>query len=543
MELVREDAVQASGDTSSPAVGRRSECPRAEGITVERMLGMGGSCTVWLASWDGPAAPGWHLVDAVPPSRFALKLPHLAGLRRPAAGAASKELQALDWLRHEHLVRAYGTVETSHGLGLMLEPYCAGSLGSVLRRAGRLSTGELVTVLTPIATALESLHQQGVVHGDVSPGNILLAPDGKPALGDLADAQALGLPGARTGTEGFIAPEALSNRWRSPGAGRARQRSPWPRAESDVYSLAAVAWFALCGSVPARTQYRAPLQALRPEVPDALVMLLESALQEDPQRRPGAGDFAVALFRAAVPTPLDLTPYVGEEVVPELPSVNTRSPHPRRRVALVAALTLLGSGVGAMVVVPQDDDGDPGLASAVQAPAGPESTASPEITGSPESRDSRESREAAEGTRAPSPRGPGQPSELQGTPEAGNLVQLEDPAAALEGIAVLRTQALRRADPGLVHRYTVEGSPARLADEELIRSFRARGLSYEGRALEIEVQPAAQHSAGPASGEVRLQVRVTAAGLQGGPAQTQRVVLGLQRHGGAWLLDSVEESG
>ncbi len=516
------------------------------------MLGAGGSCTVWLASWDGSAVPPWHLVDAVPPSRFALKLPHLEGLRRPAAATAAKELRALDWLRHEHLVRAYGAVETSHGLGLMLEPYCAGSLGSVLRRAGRLSTGELVTVLTPIATALESLHQQGVVHGDVSPGNILLAPDGKPALGDLADAQALGLPGAHTGTEGFIAPEALANRWRSPGAVGTRHRAPLLRVESDVFSLAAVAWFALCGAVPARTQYRAPLQALRPEVPDGLVVLLESALQENPRLRPGAGDFAVALFRAAVPTPLDLTPYVNEEVVPELPSVNHRSPHLRRGAALAVTLTLLGSGIGAIVLAPQNDGGDPGAASAAQMPVAPGSTEAPEGAESPEGTESPGSTEAAErteaverpetarGTRAEDRLGPGARAELQETPDAENMLRREDPAAALEGIALLRTQALRRADPGLVQRYTVESSPARLADEELIRSLRARGLSYEGRALEIAVQ-SAREASGHAPGERRLRVRVTAAGLQGGPAQTQQVELGLKRHGGVWLLNSVDE--
>ncbi len=479
---------------------------------------------MWLASWDGSAAPDWHLVDAVPPSRFAVKLPHVAGLRRPAATTAAKELRALDWLRHEHLVRAYGAVETSHGLGLMLEPYCAGSLGAVLRRAGRLSTGELVTVLTPIATALESLHQQGVVHGDVSPGNILLAPDGKPALGDLADAQALGLPGARTGTEGFIAPEALSNRWSSPGTGRARQRSPLPRVESDVYSLAAVAWFALCGAVPARTQYRAPLQALRPEVPTALVQLLESALQDDPQLRPEAGDFAAALFRAVVPTPLDLTPYVDEDAVPELPSVNQRSPHPRRGAALAVALTLLGAGVGAVVLAPQHDDGDPGVTSAMQASAAPGPTGSATPTATP--------------TGSTAPTGSAEPPQ---TPDAETLLRREDPAAALDGIAMLRTQALRRADPGLVRRYTVEDSPARLADEELIRTFRARGLSYEGRALEIVMRPDRQHAAREVSGDARLQVSVTAAGLQDGPTQTQQVVLGLQRHDGAWLLNSVDE--
>lgn len=564
--------------TFDDSVTRGWDPPSAPGITVERLLGAGGNALVWLVWWDSPEEPDWQLVDGCPPAAFALKVPRAQragqdvgggagekagrGRRAPVESVAA-ELQALDMLRHEHLVRAYGALETSQGLGLMLEPYNAGSLGQLLRSVGRLSLGEVVTVLTPIATALGALHLGGVAHGDVSPGNILLAADGKPALGDLADAAILGTARSASGTPGFAAPERELEGRLPPGADSATRREARSglSPEADVYSLGAVAWFSLTGSVPARSSQRAPLPSLRPELPDTIALLLESALQEDPGLRPSAQDFAVELFRCSAPAALDLTPHVHEEVVPELPTRPGAETSARRRAPRLSALALgalgfLGLWFAAGLVTPT-----PTTTFAPMAQTAPPETETTEQRSADGPRNPEDPR-----PRAPDPAGPS-PAELLGHPDAER---------AVEGIAALRTQALREASVEQVRGYTVAEAPARAADVRLVRDFAEAGLSYRGEPLEISVgdeqpdldqQPdqdtgpvesevesrdesqeggeADGWSAGDAEGDrgrvAELRATVTATGMGSGVPESQEVVLVLQRQEGRWLLHTVRE--
>ncbi|MBO0595972.1 protein kinase [Nesterenkonia sp. E16_7] len=580
---IREDLTAERTDRATPlervmrsfdAAGHQGwEPPEAPGITVERLLGGGSSALVWLVWWDSPAEPDWHLVDGCPPAAFALKVPraHLAG--RPPLHHVTAELQALDMLRHEHLVRAYGALETSQGIGLMLEPYSAGSLAQLLRGVGRLGLGEVVTVLTPIATALGALHQGGVAHGDVSPGNILLAADGKPALGDLADAPILGTPRSDTGTPGFAAPEReLEGRLPS-GADSATRRAA--RAglapEADVYSLAAVAWFALTGSMPARDRHRAPLQSLRPELPLSITRLLESGLHDDPALRPDAQDFAVQLFRCAAPRALDLTPHVHEEVVPELPTLTgpgtgVRRWVPRLRAFAVAAVVLAGLWFSSEILTPgpttplgpavqhaEVGQAETGQAEAGQAEAGQAETEEGSDPGgaqvSQEPPASDADRSGAPSTGAASPR----------PPSPGEQLRDRDPVRAVQGLAALRTQALRETSQEAVGRYTVPESPAQVADAALIQRLIDGGTSYQGETLKIRVTDPGQDVPSPTESvpgrtppwepgagsptTAELHASVIAGGLDTGVAESQDVVLVMHRQEGQWLLYRVREPG
>ncbi|MCH8561351.1 protein kinase domain-containing protein [Nesterenkonia sp. DZ6] len=500
--------------------------PAARGITVERLLGVGSSALVWLVWWDSPAEPDWQLVDGFPPAAFALKVPRAHAAGRPPLHTVAAELQALDMLRHGHLVRAYGALETSQGLGLMLEPYSAGSLAGLLGSVGSVSLGEVVTVLTPIATALGALHQGGVAHGDVSPGNILLAADGKPALGDLADAVILGTPRSDTGTPGFAAPERELEGRLPQGADSATRREA--RAglapEADVYSLAAVAWFALTGSVPARGRGRAPLRSLRPELPESITLLLESALHGDPRLRPSAEDFAVELFRCAAPAALDLSPHVHEEVVPELPTLHgsdtgRRRWAPRFGAVALAALVFAGLWLSAGILTPT-----------------PTTTPAPaSLTAQPAQEQSDES---------------GSEDSLPEDPRPWQLLHHRDPVQAAEGLAALRTQALREVSREQVQRYTAAESPARTAELALIEGFTERGLTYQGAPLEISVSEERDPSGSDRQVQgldrqtqrvAELRASVTATGLETGAPESQEVVLVLHRQDGKWLLHAVRE--
>lgn len=281
------------------------EPPEVPGYTVGRLLGQGSTSRVWLVTDDRTGR------------NFALKCfrpgsgQTLSGAAMPEEGTR-REVRILAGLDHPHLVRFHDVVGTGSGTrdqaALVMDYAPAGSLAGLVAARGRLSAGEAVTVLMPIAQALAYLHRGGLTHGDVSPGNILFTAQGKPMLSDVGIARLLGDPASPIpqGTPGFM----------DPVPEEAAQTDLQP--ERDVYSLAAVGWFCLTGLAPERTAERPPLTVLVPAVPRELAAALESALDEDRRLRPTAAALATAVYRSAAPLPLDLAPAVHPTVLPEL---------------------------------------------------------------------------------------------------------------------------------------------------------------------------------------------------------------------------------
>ncbi len=268
--------------------------PPVPGFEVGDRLGAGASGTVWSAVRERDGL------------LVALKVLH--GARAGAAAEAAREVSVLGRLADEHLVRLHDALEIPSGQTvLVLDHAAGGSLGAAVRARGHLTPGETVTVLTPIASAIGRLHLAGVVHGDLSPGNILLSRSGRPLVGDLGTSLLVGEPVAEArGTNGFVAPEVLAG-----GA---------PDPASDVFSLGAVGWFCLTGTAPDPAPWRGRLVdallregacvAGEPARLDpryaVLAGLVESCLAQDPADRPEADALAVAVFDAAPAQPLPL---------------------------------------------------------------------------------------------------------------------------------------------------------------------------------------------------------------------------------------------
>ncbi|HSO64387.1 MAG TPA: serine/threonine-protein kinase [Ornithinibacter sp.] len=257
------------------------EPPEVPGFELGELLARGGTSEVWagVGRSDG--------------RRVAVKVAHAA---LASIEAAAREASVSARAASAHVVSVEACVELADGRLAVVMPHLrGGSLDRLVRARGHLAPGEVVTVLAPVASALGRLHGLGVVHGDVSPGNVLLDLDGRPVLGDLGLGHVLGevSPGV-WGTEGYVAPEVLLGADPSPA--------------SDVYALGALGWLCLSGTVPG-----AP--GLRPELADvslagtgaeALVRVLDTALDPEATRRPGAHELAWHLFRAAPAQPLDL---------------------------------------------------------------------------------------------------------------------------------------------------------------------------------------------------------------------------------------------
>ncbi|MFW5474768.1 serine/threonine-protein kinase [Knoellia sp. CPCC 206450] len=273
-----------------PSYAGRHRCvdasaPGVPGYAVTGLLGRGASGSVWSATSEAG-------------TDVAIKVVPVAD-----ADDSLVELAVLGRIRDSHLVRLHEALALPSGeVALVLDLLSGGTVGSLVRTRGHLSPGELVTVLSPVASTLARLHGCGVVHGDLSPDNILLDHDGRPFVADLGVA---GLVGGRTdevwGTEGFVAPEVLAG-----------QR---PSAAADVHALGALAWFCLTGSPPGPAGMRGRLADQAPGVPDALADAIEGALRTSAQDRPDADELALALFDSVAAQPLELAEHGGAEDV------------------------------------------------------------------------------------------------------------------------------------------------------------------------------------------------------------------------------------
>lgn len=281
-------------------IDSQGAAPVIPGFTPVRELGRGATAEVWLARRDRDR--GLCAIKCL--------------MSGPEAGPdvendLRREVRVMSALSHRHLVRIHEIVrlaDDAGGMGLVMDYAPGGSLGQLVAGRGKLSVGEAVTVLTPLAQVLAYLHNNGFVHGDLSPGNVLFTEHGKPLLADLGLAGMVGDGGsaAGTGTPGFVAPTAED------------ELGPTLRPDRDVFALAALGWFGLTGSAPDTGQRRPPLSVLVPEVPPQLAAALEAGLNPEPGQRPTAAEFAALVFRSAEAEPVDLSASVHPSVLPRL---------------------------------------------------------------------------------------------------------------------------------------------------------------------------------------------------------------------------------
>jgi serine/threonine-protein kinase len=165
------------------------------------------------------------------------------------------------------------------------------SLGDWLYHLGKLSVGDAVHVALAVARALHHAHQNGLVHRDVKPDNILITHDGQVKLADLGLAKAVlddDLSATQTGhgagTPVYMAPEQARS---------ARQADP----RSDLYAVGCVLFHMLTGQFPFRAASSVEVilaklegvipsaRALNSDVPPALEAVLALLLAADPDAR------------------------------------------------------------------------------------------------------------------------------------------------------------------------------------------------------------------------------------------------------------------
>src|SRR3954467_2952946 len=269
------------GPAAGPPTGRLSMTSFGPYAVLDR-LGQGATGTVYRAQ-----APGTGQLVAVKELSGPLRTDPVA-LER-----LRREARLLAGLSHPNIVGVHEFVEEPDRAWLVCDYVDGAELSRVLAAHGRLGPEDALAVLHGALTGLAFAHRHGIVHGDISLDNLMLATDGTSKLLDFGLATPSGAAGAG-GTPALASPEAITG---------------WPRTPaSDVYSSAAVLWTLLAGRPPfpgvdpvavARAQVEQPPPLLEGHGPE-LAGLLDRALSKNPALRPpDAGAFLAELEPAA----------------------------------------------------------------------------------------------------------------------------------------------------------------------------------------------------------------------------------------------------
>ena len=246
-----------------------------------------------------------------------------------------REARAAAALRHPNVAAIYqfGTVPEADRCYYAMELVEGETLEARVRREGPLKVAQVLEIGVQVTRALIAAANQGLIHRDLKPGNIMLTR-GDADTGELevkvidfglakAIAECWGemdlTRGQFVGTPNFASPEQFE--------------SGPVDVRSDIYSLGATLWFALTGKPPfagckieeihvAQKSDALPIEQLKAaHVPPSLKSLLQSMLAFEPAARPGIQDLATQLRRCSALAEIEMASDVKEQIHLEIAHV------------------------------------------------------------------------------------------------------------------------------------------------------------------------------------------------------------------------------
>ncbi|WP_346618564.1 protein kinase domain-containing protein [Blastococcus montanus] len=351
-----------TADTGREILGDRYE--------LQDLIAVGGMGLVWRGRdvvLDRPVAVKVLREECAGDPTF------IARFRSEARHAAS--------LSHPNIaaVLDYGETAGKHGqqLAYLVMELVEGAPLSARISEGRLDIDATLSVLEQAAAGLAEAHRAGVVHRDVKPANILVAPDGTVKLTDFgiswsAGDVALTRTGQVIGTAQYMSPEQAMGERVGPA--------------SDVYALGLVGYESLTGHAAfegdnpvtvALKQVREHPEPLPAELPHQVRALIDAALVKDPEVRLRDGDAFLHAVEETRRQPDGTAPF-ARPLPPAAPArpagahpTTSAPPAPRRAGwVLVPMLVLALFGVGAVLVDDPSDSGQAAGSAAVVAGTG-----------------------------------------------------------------------------------------------------------------------------------------------------------------------------
>jgi serine/threonine protein kinase len=297
--LPAEDRFSPTLLSSTIPAGRRARvkgAPALRGYKVLGVLGRGGMAIVYKAR------------QLCPRRLVAVKVIDRSLADNGEIVARFRQEQALGTrLRHPNLATVYQGGRAAGCPYLVMELVEGDSLEVLVGRHGPLPIAEACEIIRQAALGLEHLHEQGLVHRDVKPSNLMLTPTGRVKLLDLGlardlhpsgEAERFTLPGQCLGTLDYMAPEQCVDPHGVDG-------------RADVYGLGCTLYELLAGQPPfagpgygsAFQKMQAhveaavpPIRQQRPDVPERLAAILERMLAKDREERfSSAADLVAAL--------------------------------------------------------------------------------------------------------------------------------------------------------------------------------------------------------------------------------------------------------
>jgi eukaryotic-like serine/threonine-protein kinase len=263
--------------------------------------------------------------------------------QQAACGRATREAKMAARLSHRNVIRIFDIIEEDGCPWIVMELLPPRSLRDVVKEEGALSPAQAAEVGLGILAALRAAHAAGIVHRDVKPANILLAPD-RVVLTDFGIARAAGTAtltniGVLIGSPSYMAPERArggpsgppSDLW---GLGASlyaavEGHGPFDRDGGALASLTAVV-----ADEPAPAMHAGPL----------LWPVISGLLRKDPDQRLDAAQAELMLrrVRTAPAAPVGAAP-VGAALVSAAAARPRRSRRP-------AAIALTGTAALAVIV-------------------------------------------------------------------------------------------------------------------------------------------------------------------------------------------------
>jgi serine/threonine protein kinase/Tfp pilus assembly protein PilF len=229
----------------------------------------------------------------------ALKLlvPH--GLAREAQTlAVLREARALAKLRHPNILPVHGVDRHAGRVGFWTDFVRGSTLADIILDHGPMGAREAALIGLDVCRAVSALHGAGLVHRDIKAGNIMREEGGRILLMDFGLTHEQGSGEVATGTPLYMAPELFEG---TPAT-----------VASDIYAIGVLLFNLLTTAYPVRGANQAELRLahrrnerrslldLRSDLPEALVVVVETAIHPQPQQRfASAGRMAVALADAA----------------------------------------------------------------------------------------------------------------------------------------------------------------------------------------------------------------------------------------------------